>query len=215
MTGPGRYATSDGSFAKSAGGAAARGGALIAVAVVIGFVLLWQGFDGGEATAAGDSAPAPESSDEGDAAAADETTTTAAGEDPDPTATTDTTDPDAATTTTAGGGEVTAPAEISVVVLNGTGEGGLATARGEALGALGYTWVAGNSATVPVTESKVYYAPGFEDEAKLVAEALSGTVGVLAPAPADPGTLGEAGDSATAAAESDIIVVLGTDGVLS
>jgi len=52
MTSPGRYASSDGSFAKSAGSAAARGGILIAIAVVIGFVLLWQGFDGGESDAA-------------------------------------------------------------------------------------------------------------------------------------------------------------------
>ena len=47
MTAPGRYATNDGSFARSTGNAAARGGALIAVAVVIGILLLWKGGVGG------------------------------------------------------------------------------------------------------------------------------------------------------------------------
>ena len=43
MTAQGRYAATDSSFGRSAGNAAARGGALVAVAVVIGFLLLWQG----------------------------------------------------------------------------------------------------------------------------------------------------------------------------
>ena len=52
MTAPGRYAAGDGSFAKSAGGAAARGGVLIAVAVAIGLIILNFAYDGGDESAA-------------------------------------------------------------------------------------------------------------------------------------------------------------------
>ena len=51
MTAQGRYAAPDSSFGRSAGNAAARGGALVAVAVVIGFLLLWQGGVGGSGDA--------------------------------------------------------------------------------------------------------------------------------------------------------------------
>ena len=50
MTTHGRYAASDSSFAQSTGNAASKGLALIAVAVVIGFLLLWQGGVGGDSS---------------------------------------------------------------------------------------------------------------------------------------------------------------------
>lgn len=214
MTSPGRYAASDGSFAKSAGSAAARGGILIAIAIVIGFALLAFGFDGGDSDAAGPVAPTdPEASTD---------------ESPDPT---DSVDPGDGSTeesippeeTVEGGDEggdpttsepvvVDDPSTISVAVLNGTGEPGLASARGETLGALNYTWLAGNAASSPITESKVYFASGFGDEAGVLAAALSGPASVLELAPDDPATL-ESGTQA-AAGSADIIVVLGTDNAL-
>ena len=202
MTSPGRYAASDGSFAKSAGSAAARGGILIAIAVVIGFVLLWQGFDGGDSEAA--------VGDPGTTDSPDPTDST------DPTGTTGTTDSTAPTDTTGTTDSVPAelddPSTVKVAVLNGTGETGLAGTRGEVLGALGYVWTAGNAAGSPVAASTVYFVTGFADEAEVVAEALSGTSTLLDIAPEDPATLedGTAGEAGAA----HIIVVLGTDNAL-
>jgi hypothetical protein len=191
MTSPGRYAASDGSFAKSAGGAAARGGVLIGIAVLIGFFLLWQGFDGGDADA--------------DTATGD-TPATVPGDEADPAVTEPTTSTDTVV--------VDDPSLVSVVILNGTGESGLASERGEALGAVGYTWTAANAAGVPVDLSKVYYLDGFRDEANAVAEALAGGAGLVELAPPDPTTLAtESGAEEVAAA--DVIVVLGADGALS
>ena len=213
MTTPGRYAASDGSFAKSAGGAAARGGVLIAIALVIGFVLLRWGFDGGDADA--DIAGAGASSEVGADPGEDLTPPTEPGEED-----TTPTEPNGEVTTptepVANGSSVAVddPADVTVVVLNGTGEGGLAGSRGGALGAVGYKWEPGNASGVPVAESKVYFAPGFADEAKAVAEALSGGAGVVEAAPADVGALAAAGN-AEAVAAADVVVLLGADEALS
>jgi LytR cell envelope-related transcriptional attenuator len=214
MTTPGRYAASDGSFAKSAGSAAARGGVLIALAVVIGFVLLWKGFDGGDVDAdiAGAGASTEVDSTE---TGEDVPPSTETGEDVPPSTETGEDVPPATDPIDNGTDVVVdAPADVTVVVLNGTGEPGLAGSRGEALGAVGYTWTPGNASGVPVAESKVYFAPGFADEAKAVAEALSGDVGVLEKAPADIGALA-ADNNAEAAVAADVVVILGADEALS
>lgn len=211
MTAPGRYAASDGSFAKSAGSAAARGGVLIAIAVVIGFALLAWGFDGGEPDAAGAGATTDQST----------TTTAPNDENNDDTTTTAPVDENGDNnggdngdnTSTTAPVVIDDPSTITVAVLNATGEAGLAGARGEALGALGYVWTAGNAAASPLTDSKVYFVTGFGDEAGVVAAALSGPASVLELAPDDPSTL--ATDAyADDAAAADIIVVLGTDNAL-
>lgn len=233
MTSPGRYAASDGSFAKSAGGAAARGGVLIAIALVIGFALLQWGFDGGDSDAAlpidvgGDDGGGDDGGDDGttdDGTTDDGTTDDGATDDGgDGTAddggdtgdgTADDGATDGGTTDDAGEVIVDAPSEVSVVVLNGSGVGGLAGERASVLGAVGYVVEAGNAASFGTGEntenSRVFFTQDFADEAKEVAEALSGTAAVLEQAPADPGTLASADDAAKAAA-ADVIVVLGTD----
>jgi len=220
MTTPGRYAASDGSFARSAGSAAARGGVLIALAVVIGVVLLWKGFDGGAADAdIGDAqsaaaATGDSSGDEGgDQGTVPVETGDATGEDGAPVdggedVTTPTAPTDGASTV------IDDPSDVTVVVLNGTTTSGLAGNRSSALGAVGYVVTAGNAATNDVAVSTVYFLPGFADEAGEVVAALSGQPGVLSPAPADPASLAADG-SAEAAAGADVIVVLGADGALS
>jgi cytoskeletal protein RodZ len=212
MTSPGRYAASDGSFAKSAGSAAARGGILIAIAVVIGFVLLWQGFDGGESDAA---VGGPDTTDSTPSDDTTDTTPPTDSTDPsDSTPPTDSTDPsDSTPPTDSTPPELDDPSTIKVAVLNATGEAGLASERGEVLGALGYVWTAGNAAESPLTDSKVYFVPGYADEAKVVAEALSGPPTVLDIAPEDPATLASPEYAADTGA-ADIIVVLGTDNAL-
>lgn len=241
MTAPGRYAASDGSFAKSAGNAAARGGVLIVIAIVIGFALLQWGFDGGDSDAAlpidvGDDGGADDGATDGggsDDGTADDGTTDGTADDgtaDDATAGDGTADDGSADdgtaddgTTDGGSGDdagevvVDPPSEVNVVVLNGSGVGGLAGERASVLGAVGYVVVAGNAASFGTGEdtadSRVYFTQDYADEAKEVAEALSGTAAVLEQAPADPGTLAHADNEADAAA-ADVIVVLGTDGQL-
>ncbi|MCP4739638.1 MAG: LytR C-terminal domain-containing protein, partial [Bosea sp.] len=94
--------------------------------------------------------------------------------------------------------------------LNGSGVGGLAGTRKDVLTALGYVATAGNAPNQTIENSAVYYTSGFAEEAKQVAEALSGDASVLEQAPADPASLASEGGAADAAA-ADIIVVLGTD----
>lgn len=221
MTSPGRYAASDGSFARSTGNAAARGGILIGIAVLIGLVLLWKGLDGDDATAAaGDNDSDAELTDENSDDTSDETVTDPGGDVDDGTETSDdTSDADVdtdptVTTPTTEAAEVDPPAEVLVAVLNGTGEGGLAGLRSNALSALGYQVSAGNASGVPVDASGVYYTSGYADEAKVVAEGLGGSSLVLNAMPADPATLATESAAADAAA-ANIIVVLGADGVLS
>ncbi len=222
MTAPGRYAASDGSFAKSAGSAAARGGILIAIAVVIGFALLAWGFDGGDdEVAAGGGSTDGDQTDQGDNGDGDSTTTVpddGAGDNGDGDTTTTVPDDGAGDngdgdTTTTAPAELDDPSSIRVAVLNGTDVGGLAGLRRDTLVALNYVATAGNAAGRPdIVESKVYFVTGFADEAAVVAEALSGPASVLELAPDDPASL-EDGELAEAGS-ADIIVVLGTDDAL-
>ena len=223
MTAPGRYAANDSSFARSAGGAAARGGVLIAIAVLIGLVLLWQGFDGGNESAAvppdveaGADGNGGTATDDGTADNGEETAEngdeTGNGDEADNgdepiddvgTVPEDTTSPVA----------VDPPESVKVAVLNGRGEAGLGTARAEVLAAAGYVAVGANGASFENELSRVYYTLGYEDEAKVVAEALNGGSSVLDEAPADPLAL-VAESFREAVTDFDIYVMLGTDEVL-
>ncbi len=202
MTTPGRYAASDGSFARSTGNAAARGVLLIAVAVVIGVFLLSQGFDSPSGVAAGPDAPtttAP-STDTTDTTGNDDTTTTL-GEDTSTTQGSVTVDP--VTTRPAG--------EVKVVVANGTGAPGVAGAAKTKLTTAGYVAEAENAAVVPTELSSVYYVDGYAEEAKGVAAALGGTLSLLRAAPADPLALIKSPEGLE---DFHVFVVIGDDDAL-
>ena len=214
MTAQGRYAAPDSSFGRSAGNAAARGGALVAVAVVIGFLLLWQGgvggsgdavitADGSESTDAigsdtvdedttGDAAATPDDGTGEDAAAPDDTVDTAPEE----------TIPPAPVTRP--------PGDVKVAVANGVGEAGLAGARASVLSTTGYVTVAANAAA-ETAQSQVYYVEGYGEDAQAIAVELGGDAAVLRPAPSDPGALVT---DATAVDGFHVFVILGTDRVL-
>jgi hypothetical protein len=137
---------------------------LIAVAVLIGFVLLAKGFDQEDGVVGTAAQPA------------DQNTTTTAGAAPLP---------DQTTTTTA---PARSPAEVSVVVANGSGGAGLAGENAATLEAAGYVEVA--TADAPVqTASVVYFAEGAQADAAAVAKALSITAApeaMPASPPVDP-----------------------------
>lgn len=204
MTSPGRYAASDNSFTRSTATAAARGGVLIVIAIVIGVLLLWQGFDGADTTATDDSdtAQTPEEGDQGQ-----QTSTTA------PPDTSGVSDETTSTTTTTVPVVVDPPNSVKVAVLNGRGQTGLAGSRSDHLKTAGYVSIAANADTSDKELSRVYYTPGYADEAELVAVALNGSPSVIEAAPADPLTLvSETYREATA--DYHIYVVLGADAVL-
>ncbi len=151
MTAPGR------GDARS-GAAAFRGAVLIAIAVVVGAVMLGSAFDRGSGT-----------SGNGDAGNGEETTTTGGD------ATTSTTPP------------VTHPLnQVLVYVLNGGGGQGVASTAANTLAALGYVTVEPSNAPQNVAQSTIYYAPDYEGDAPGVASALGLTAAQILPLPTPP-----------------------------
>jgi hypothetical protein len=143
---------------RSGAASAARGAALVGLAVLIGIVLL-QVVDDGTTGPIGDG---------GGTAPATTTTTAAPG----------------TTTSTKAAGEVRPPQQVTVLVLNGSGRSGAASAQTNALKAKGYQTL--TPADAPRREGTVvYFRPGFEREAAALATAVGGTPEV-APMPDTP-----------------------------
>jgi hypothetical protein len=103
---------------------------------------------------------------------------------------------------TAGGQAPKPPAEVSVIVLNGSGQTGVATSNANAAAAAGFSSLEAQNA-LPTETTTVYYAPGFEADAAAVKLALRLTEAPVQPAPAEP--------VVPEAAEADVVVLLGTD----
>lgn len=134
---------------------------LIAVAVLIGVVLLAKGFsqeEGLVSTAASDT-DRTTTTTEAEGGGVDETTTTTAVANP--------------------------PASVSVVVANGSGVAGVAGTNADELKAAGYTKVETTNAPTAATTS-VYYASGAQADAAAVATALGFGQGVVAAMPSPP-----------------------------
>jgi len=168
-----RHAATDGSFGRSASGAAARGAGLLVVAVALGIALLHSG-SGDPYTRA--------------------LRTTSPGGVP-------VTAPPVATTVTV---PLRAPADVKVLPANGTGAAGAAGRTGDKLKAAGYNVLAATNTTKqPVSSSAVYFKPGLEREARVVATLLAlpdSTVEAMpSPAPV-PDTK-----------DADVLVVVGPD----
>jgi len=210
MTSQGRYAAPD-ALNRSGGNPASRGGPLVAVAVVVGLLLLWRGGigDSGSADPVPDQSAAP---DQDSSDAVDDSTGTvdsvSESDAGDSTATEDTTTSSVAVPTTR------PVAEVRVAVANGVGEAGLAGSRSQVLGVLGYSTVAVDAASEGIETSIVYYIDGYEADAAGVAEALGATSDVIRTAPAELASLVNGPDAASKIADFHIVAVLGTDGKL-
>lgn len=141
---PGRHAADDGSFGRSAGGAMFRGVALIALAVVLGIILL-------------------RATDAPDVLDASDGRTGSGG------STTSLTAPSQQTSMPPTTVETIDPSTITVLVANGSGGvAGLAATLTEQIAAEGYQTVAPTDAR-PVDSSIVYYTTGFEAAAESLA----------------------------------------------
>lgn len=183
---PGRYAADDGSFARSAGGAGARGLLLLALALLIGVVLL-NATDadppGAVVSARGDSDTPSGNGSSSDAAGGPSATTAVP----------------ATTTTTAA--PARAPKDVKVIVANASAVRGAAGNVKKVLDPAGFNVLSpANSAAVP--ETSVYFTPGYEPDAVAVAKVLTlpGTTVKPLPAPAPFDTKG-----------ANVAVLLGAD----
>jgi hypothetical protein len=169
-----RHAATDGSFGRSAGGAAARGALLLAVALVLGIILLRSG--GGDPYSRSLRASASPGSPEV------------------------TVQPPTATTVTV---PLRSPADIKVLPTNGTSTAGAAANAGNRLKSAGYNVLAASNTTAPATASNVFYNPGFEREARVVAQLLGFPDATVQPMPTPPPVADTRG--------ADVIVVVGPD----
>src|SRR2546425_2090365 len=151
-----RHAATDGSFGRSAGGAAARGAGLLAVAVIIGILLLRSG--GGDPYSRSVSTganPTPEVPSQ----------------------------PSTATTVTV---PVRSPADIKVLPANGTSTANAAANTGNRLKSAGYNVLSASNTNNPATGSNVFYNPGFEREGRVVAQLLGLPDSAVQPMPTPP-----------------------------
>ena len=214
-----------GGFAPSAQGAAGRGFVLIGVAVVIGLLLLWRGLDSGGSVdvetgdggtdVAADGGTDAGSTDAGTDTATDAGTDTAtdAGTDTATDGSTDAvsdggTDAGAATSTTAATGTTRPPEQVTVLVANGSGTSGAAGTVSDKLKAVNFNTLEPANATATTT-SKVYYRPGYDQDAQEVARVVGATADLVLPVPDPTGVADNAADRAT---QANVIVILGSDG---
>ena len=178
---------------------------LVVVAIALGAFLLSRGFDGADDTATdtSDNGTEQEASTNGDNGNGDEAPVE------EPPSTTSTT-----TTTTAPPVITHPPSEVKVATANGTGDRGRAGRTAEVLNARGYVTAAKNTEQDRVSESIIYYRPGYGDDAKAVASALGAPPDLLTPAPTNIMTLIRNPETPPDLEMFNIFVVIGTDNVI-
>ena len=179
---PGRHAAGDGSFAQSAGGAAGRGALLLAAAVALGVVLL-QAFDKGSDPFASSLRTVA-------------TPTTVHNR------TSKSTTP--ATTTTA---PPRAPVDVKVLTVNGTGVVGAAGRVGDTLRNDGYNALSPTDAVDKVKTSTIYFVPGFETEAHVIAGVLGLPASTVQPLPTGQALTALVADTKSA----NVVIAVGPD----
>ncbi len=200
-------------MARSAGGAAARGAILIAAAVILGLLLLAFALDDPDTVVSGDTADDTSQSD--DSSSDDSSDDSSSGDDStdDATATTAPTTTAAPTTiTTLPPSEALPPAEVSVLVANGTGEKGVAGAVSNKVNARGYIALDAANAAAPTAESVIFYRDGYDGNAVDIAGIVGTTPDLIQPAPTD-GTIGVAQNAIDDGRldSANVIIILGSD----
>ena len=184
---------------------------LIALAVLIGLLLLAFALDDPDTeVTAGDGSDSSQtdddSSDDGTTDDGDDS-----GGDATATSTTTTTTP-ASTITTVPADDPLPPAEVSVLVANGTGEKGVAGAVSDKINARGYIALNAANAAAPTAESVIFYREGYAGNAVAIAEIVGTTADLVTREPAD-GTIGVAQNAIDDGrlAQANVVVILGSD----
>tara|TARA_B100000959_G_scaffold42970_1_gene43282 strand:+ start:3536 stop:4168 length:633 start_codon:yes stop_codon:yes gene_type:complete len=189
--------------------AAPRALLLIAVALVIGLVLLWKAVDsdvgtvvvpeptGGDDTAQVDKTPDATETDAPDDSAAVAPTTEA---------------PVATTATAAVLFPSRSPSDVKVLVANGSGIGGAAGAVTDLLNPRGYALESPANAN-RTDVSGIFYRSGFADDARMVMEVVApGNPDLLSQIPT--GGLSVPDGTLERLANADVVVILGADGII-
>ncbi len=219
MTGSRHHAADDGSLARSTGGAAARGAMLIALAVVIGLVLLAFVLDdpGTVVTATPDDTEQADDADGSTDADADTGDDGVVAVDPDDTDSEGTEavipdeDPTDIPDEPADPGDTRVPAEVNILAANGTGGSGVAGAVADQLKARGYIAEAANAPTTDT--SVIYYREGYADDARAVADIVGATPEILLPVPPDGAVPVAANAIEDGRLErANVVVIVGNDG---
>jgi LytR cell envelope-related transcriptional attenuator len=201
----------DASFGRSTGDAAVRGALLVGVAVIIGALLLWRGHDDNttaQATTgtATTTTTVAASGASGSGAASGATGKTGASGTSGATASTGTS---GATATTG----VHKPAEVKVLVANGTGSANGAGNVTAKLQPKAYAMLpAADASAANIAASRVYYRDGYAEDAKQVARDMGVAEPVEALLERMPDNLQLKGATATANAKTaHIVVIIGLD----
>lgn len=154
----------------------ARGAALVVIAVVVGLLLLRNGLDTSEVVTSSKDNSAKDSGKEAKDDSTETTETTVA---------------------------VKSPAEVTVIVLNGTSVSGAAGKYSTAIGTAGYQMLEPGDAATKIPATQVFFTPGYEREAAAVALA-AGAPGTVTPAALPTPPPGEVG-------AANVVVVIGAD----
>jgi hypothetical protein len=149
---PGTHAAADGSFRRSAGIQVGRATIIVAIAVVIGVVLLNRSPSGGPGVVATSGAT---------------TSSTAASS--SPVVTPVVTSPIGPGTTST---PLRAPQDIKVLVANGTTSSGLASRVSSILHGKGYNTLASTNSSLRPTGTIIYFSSGYGPEGAVLAQAL-------------------------------------------
>jgi hypothetical protein len=112
------------------------------------------------------------------------------------------------TTTTAAPSTSVAPAELTVVALNGAGINGYAASAQQFLSVAGYSSTTAATAATQTQSTIIYFAPGYEADAAAVAGLLGLDATAVQPLP--EGTQ-LARNPADVPADTDVVVLLGPD----
>ena len=192
-----------GGLGPSNAAAAPRALLLIAVAVILGLVLLWKGLD----TTPGVAVP-PEATDDGSAESVgmvEEGPADLPVEDEPVAATT----PAPTTTTTAVPAPTRPPNQVRVLVANGSGVRRGASDVTDVLSPNGYTTLPPANAT-PTDASGIYYRSGYSGDARAVMEIVApGNPDLILPLP--PGGLDVPDGTLDRVANANVVVILGAD----
>lgn len=198
---------------------ATRGVVLAAVAVILGAIILWQGYDDPTSAAIDTSSDTVTdgsgTDDDADDTGGDEdqddqsgtddgATDDGSGEDAEGSPTADVVVPETPAGDT-GDGSFKPPAEVRVMVANGTGTSGAAgSTRDSLVAAAGYIGLIANSTNQPdVTTSSVYYSEGYLQNAQGIATTIGLPASAVQPMPAAPPVVD--------LEDAHILVELGTD----
>ena len=175
------HAAADGSFGRSAAGSTLRGVVLLGVALLLGIVLL-------QST---DRSPTLSTTATSSAAAAPRTTAAA------PT-----------TTPTTAAPAAHDPKTVKVLAANGSTVNGLGDKTRLKLQAAGYNALTAVTSTQKVRSSVVYFAAGFEPDARAIAASLSLPVSAVQPLPAKAPVPNVAQANVVVLAGPDLVAVL-------